>query len=364
MTTRFQAMAAACTAVSILLPWPSVAQELRAQVLGAPQRIEFGQKWHLARRASNGDLFLLSQPNPRSAILHRLTGEGPVKATSLSQAPAPEPFLSRSFMQAIAVNGNDEFHVGMVGHKPGSGPTSRSFFSGVVSVAADGTLRTTLHQPPVEVRRIAIDQGGNVYALGLDPDYLRFRSDVCLLVHKYAPDGRRVTAFSNCPGNDGHRVRSGAGVSGSPYYNRLKLEVERGQLWIDGGFVYHFLPLSWRVRVFDPGGTMIKEVFLTPPPEDEVLSKPFVLPGPGDERWIRGMYTISGGRYLVQWILQAGTHRRQYFAVHDQDGNVVSRPLVSDLLPIQSDGSGNVYFLRAAEGPGTFELVLARITVQ
>jgi hypothetical protein len=172
-------------------------------------------------------------------------------------------------------------------------------------------VKTIRLNPPVELRRIA-PGGGNLYVLGLDP---ASRPGRRLLVHKYTAAGRRVTAFSECPPDN------------------AAAELAGGQLWVKDGLVYHVLPGSKRLRVFDAGAKLLRDAAIEPPA--------------GASGAIQTVVPAAGGRFLVEWAA-AGTYlARRFLSFHDENGRAISaarEPERSALVFTDSDGIG--YLLR------------------
>jgi len=203
--------------------------------------------------------------------------------------------------------------------------------------------------PPVDAARIALDDQGNVFVLGIDPDFFYNRASSCLLVHKYSSDGHRSVSFSEAPQAWNLRGR-GNGHPG-PDIGRLRTETDRGHLWVSDGLVCHLLPLSRTLRVFDSSGMLVREIRLQSPDTRS------------DRDLIWNLFPISDQHLLVDWVheepAEHGLTRGRHLCVHDSNGAPISALASWREVPgppIGCDRSG-VCVLVARPTPGVRELI-------
>jgi hypothetical protein len=245
----------------------------------------------------------------------------------------------------------------------------RSHHLGVFVFEREGTLDRVIElQPVVLARRIAIEPSGSIYVLGIDPAYFKSGQEPCHLVHRYGPDGVRTHSFSPCPSE--LDLRRPGDVRPGPDWGRLKAETDRGHLWIQDGSIYHVLPVSRRVRVFDSAGRMVRESVLTPPPTAADLLRGYgqqdvTLSGESVGR----IWSAAAGGFVVQWLHTErrgnGQHNFPYLAVHDSSGSPVSRAATlpcKQCTPLAVDADGTVTFLRKTSPEGC-ELVTMRLSI-
>jgi hypothetical protein len=181
-------------------------------------------------------------------------------------------------------------------------------------------LNTILLNPPVEIENMARGSDGSLYILGVDPSSR-------LLVHKYAGDGRRTTAFS----------------SGGP------AEAQQGLLWTDGGLIYQISPASRRLRVFDASGKTLRDVAIECPPDAPAS--------------IQTAVPAAGGRFVVEWAAAGTSVAQRYLSLHEESGRAISAatPESGRSAVIFSDSAGILYSLRYTPA-GRQEIVRTRFT--
>lgn len=123
-----------------------------------------------------------------------------------------------------------------------------------------GTTELAMQCAP---ERIAVDSNGDMFASSLDAAYLKGREKDCSLVHKFTRQGQHVVSFSACP-PAAQAEGARPGVRGTAV-SALRAEAERGHVWIQNGQLYHVLPSSRLLRVFDRDGRAVREATLVSP---------------------------------------------------------------------------------------------------
>lgn len=231
---------------------------------------------------------------------------------------------------------------------------------GVFVLKPDGTYeRSIILSPPAESRHIAPGEGGAFYVLGLDTGYFRgFESD-CNLVHKYSIEGKRLVSFSGCPED------SGSDLMGQ--FRQLKQEVDRGQLWTSTGRIYHVLPHSRHLRVFDSDGSPVSDIRFQPPVDNDMLRDYPVMQSTPEADQVWRIVPLATGDFLVQWLHSerrgATRHNLPYLALHDASGEALSRatplPWKRSALAF-ADDQGHCYFVRWMS-PENYRLVRTKI---
>jgi hypothetical protein len=250
-----------------------------------------------------------------------------------------------TFLQDVAVDNKNNLYVsGIWRNQP------RSFASGIfVFDPAGAYVRTVALSPAIELRHAAVDSQGNIYGLGVDGDFVRRRTDYCLLVHKYSPDGKRLTAFSSCPA--GLMLRTPAGTPG-PDFMKLPGDVDKGRLWIAGDRVYHLMASSHILRVFDPAGKQLQALEFAVPPAPGPTGSLSPIASVSDVA--TRVLPLAGGRYMVEWqhteMSENTRHSSRYWAMHGATGKAMSDsappPLFTVLL--SADEAGDCYALSAS----------------
>jgi hypothetical protein len=239
----------------------------------------------------------------RSTVFRVSAGDGSIREMTLEDAPE---FAgdSGAVQQGAFVNERGDCLI----------PALWRGGSGYFVFTGDGRyVKTIRFNPPLGLRRIARGAGGSLYVLGLEP---ASRPGPRLLVHKYSAAGARITAFSGCPPES------------------TAAELAGGQVWVKDGLVYHVLPASKRLRVFDARGKLLR---------DNAIEFPAGASGA-----IQTAAPAPGGRFLLEWA-GAGTYlARRSLSLHDQNGRAISaatpEPERSALL--FTDSGGICYLLR------------------
>ena len=245
------------------------------------------------QRGPDGAIYFL---RVEDGIVHRLNTDNSISRFQLS--PTPETaFGTVDLLQDMHIDAVGNLSVPAIwGRPPKNGGVGVLVFD-----SAGRYLRTVSFTPGIGVRHIAVYGNGNVFALGIDPAYYRRTDPLCLLVHKYSPDGKRLTAFSSCPPElAGDKRTSGSG------WNRLNQEVDRGRIWIDGSRLYHLLPFSHSIRVFDAStGSQVDDLELQGP---SALEPPAAggTEETGTAEMLWHVVRMTDGRYLARWSMQSG----------------------------------------------------------
>lgn len=275
-------------------------------------------------------------------VVHRIGDDEESLVRVPLQSP-PESADAELSYSDIAINTEGHMFVAATWtRKPNGGG------AGVLVYDRDGHYeRTIVLSPRTNIRHLAIDASGNMFVLGIDPGYFKGVTNLCLLIHKYTPDGNRVTAFSGCPIPQGDRTATG------PQWEQLSFEVDRGSLWLEDGRLYHVLPASRTIRVFDPvTGLAVSEISLQPP-QFEHLG--ITATGPG-VAW----RVLSRGRdgFLVVWSIPTTMGRTSLVGAHDRSGAARSgwqAPLRTG-MPVASGPNGHVFVL-SPQRDGTVSLL-------
>lgn len=236
---------------------------------------------------------------------------------------------------------------------------------GVFILRSEGQFeRLVLFRPPVEIRHIAIGEGGEIFVLGGDPDYFLGKRADCFLIHKYSAAGERISSFSPCPpGGERRRLAE---------FHRLRPEIEQGRLWVEDGSVFHLLPMSRRLRVHDSSGKLLENKQFQPPSSASAfLDEAGAGSRATDSDVIWRIVPLSKGKYLVQWTHSdhyggGSIHKVPYLALHDASGNPLSdatRPPWPRSAPAFRASGSECYFLRSATA-GRLDFVRARVEVE
>lgn len=309
------------------------------------------------RIGPSGDIYLWSSD---VGSIYRLGPDGDVEAVfelsqitdSLGMGAQPRP--------TFAVGPGESVHVPLM-WRP-SPDNARDTRAGLAVFSPAGPYEQWVAlKPSVEVRHIAVDALGNFYVLGMDPAYFRQETDSCNLIHKYSPDGRHLASFSPCPQPEpvrGERMQIGPG------FRRLQAEADRGQVWLAGPNVYHLLPLSRALRIFEADGEVVRVVTLEPPWLE------LGPPGLAVEIWIWSLGILPDGSHVVEWLRSEQDGSRvmnsRHRTVHDSQGRLVSSPQpvrASTGTLLFSDNRGDCYFLTREE-TGRILLQRSRLSVQ
>jgi hypothetical protein len=343
----------------LLLLWVTssvLCQDLLIQPVDAA-RLEAVRGLNAGVVTPSGEVVALSVTNRK---LYRFSSQAQPRSWNVAGMPELEYAVRPpSLMPSLALGPDGHILVPAVWSRETSG--GRRFQSGAFVFSSGGAYeRTLLFEPPVEARRLVRDESGNFFVSGVDGAYFRSLTGGCYLLHKYSPDGNRLGSFSECPDNEGGRLRSSM-----TEMKRLMREMDHSHLWHRGGELVQVLALSRLVRTFDAGGRLMREVILEPPDESRILTKPFPLPVPVTERLVFGAFALPGQGWLIHWMLTAGGYRRGYLSVHRFDGRAASNAKVlPKLAPVAVDPVGYVLFAGPAEKSGSIELVRASVSVR
>lgn len=214
--------------------------------------------------------------------------------------------------------------------------------------------------------RIAVLPDGGYVVLAADPACVRRLEPECLLLHKYSSRGERAISFSSFPtGLDPERRK----VSPRETAARLRAETERGHLWVQDGQIFHVLPVSRRLRVFNNDGRLVRETVLTTPQSTELLALHGLTPNSnGPQVW--RIVARPDGTFLVTWLhiesTGGGQRRGEYLALHGPDGRPITKAALPELrpaIPFRSDSEGIIHFLHLSSATQV-ELVRARLRVR
>jgi len=301
----------------------------------------------VVKRGPNGSTYFLSVTR---GVVHR-AGDGQESLVRIPLESPPESATARvNFMEDMAIDSAGRIFVPAIFTR-----TPKGGDAAVVVYDAGGHYqRTILLAPRANIRHLALDTSGNIFVLGIDPGYYRGGTNSCLLVHKYTPDGERVTAFSSCPITPGERDLSG------PEWDRLSFEVDRGSIWIRNGRLYHVLPTSRVVREFDSvTGVGLSETSLQLPRTGEVSL--------GDiDSAVAWRVLPMGHGYLVLWSAGTSTLRTSFLSAHDAKGvaaTPASRTPLSQGIPVATDARGQL-FLLSRESDGTVGLLRSAVRIE
>jgi hypothetical protein len=305
-------------------------------------------------RSPAGDLYFLGS---RRAVVHHLSkSTGNTHEISLAQ---PRELESAEIQRDLHVDQNGLLYLAATWKSAGQQAGAGVF----VFDAAGRNTRKIILSPPIMVRHVATDDQGNLFALGVDQEYFWRRTDDCLLIHKYSSEGKRTVAFSACPSH--LDLRRMGDVRPGPDAQRLWEEAARGRIWLKKGLVYHLLPVSRQLRIFEGNGSLVKNFVLTPPDAQSVLRQsPATNPDTSNDQ-IWSLVDLPGGRYLVDWLHIEGGGRFRYLSLHDDEGKPLSAAMRTPWprsLPKFSEEDGRVCFVRT--GNGAQEIIHARIDLR
>ncbi len=223
--------------------------------------------------------------------------------------------------------------------------------AGVFVFGADGRyLRTIEFAMQCSPEKIAVDSNGNILVLSLDAAYLKGREKRCFLLHKFTKQGILVGSFSACP-MASQNGKAEFAVPGAAL-SALREEADRGHVWIQDGQIYHVLPASRLLRVFDREGKPVREVSLTPPESATLLAGGGMTAAPNNDQVWR-IISRPDGTYLVEWLHSeaagtSGQRRTTFLALHDSDGRPLTsavHPPVRPSIPVAADSQGRIIFL-------------------
>ena len=306
------------------------------------------------RCAPNGDVYFLSV---ETAVVHRVQASD-AATTRVALDQTPESGVAYvNLMQDMDISNTGQIFVpAMWNFRPKGGAAGVFIFD-----SAGHYQRTILLEPQVNVRHLALDSDGSLFVVGIDPAYFREAANSCYLLHKYTPSGQRTAAFSTCPVS----FPAGSRVPSGPRWDRLSLEADRGRVWISGQYVYHLLPVSHEIRVFDKAnGHLASEVVLDSP----VSSAPSLAGSEPSMSIVWRVLPLSAGGYLAQWSIGSFFGQTQsrigHVSLHDSRGRTTSslgvRSPWTAAVPIYSGADGAITFL-AGPPSGSVEFVRARV---
>jgi hypothetical protein len=288
-----------------------------------------------------GDLFLLASGDRR---LFRVDRSGTAAEIDLRQSPDSSA-EKVNLVNDVQAGADGSVYVGWISRVANSTTFAVSRFS------REGQfLSRTILSPPVELRRFSVGPDGSLYVAGLDGDYLLGKQSDCFLLHKYSPSGARLRSMSPCPENA--RLR-GSGARPGPDFNMLADEITRGQVWVDGKFVFQILPDHRRIRRFTLDGESLDSIALVPPSTAEVDSRQSII-------WRAAR--LADGRWLIDWatpLTAAVPKRPRFLAIHAPDGTPASEPAFpTGMFGLLGNGpKGEIFFTRVL---GAGELALSR----
>ncbi len=265
----------------------------------------------------------------------------PLRRIRATGTPALTP--GQVLLDDFAVDSQGTFYIPSVWRD-----ASRAFRSGVLVFNAEGRYqRTIVFSTPVEVRHIAVDQGGDIFTLGIDSRYYRGQTTDTSVLRRFTALGDPVAAFAPQAAQPG----GGGGIAA-----QAKRDIDRGILLMYRGMVYNVLTSSATVRTYDGGGHLGHEIVFRAPA------------GSNDRIW--HFVPLPGGMYLIHWIHPeaAGDTVRNspYLCVHDGSGRALAEPARqpwSQSFPLSADENGNCYFLHGLSD-GTAEVVTVSIELR
>lgn len=232
-----------------------------------------------------------------------------------------------------------------------------------------GTTELAMQCSP---ERIAVDSTGDFFVLSMDAAYLKGRQKECSLVHKFTRQGQHVVSFSACP-TVLQAEGPGPGLRGAAA-SALREEAERGHLWMQNDQLYHVLPSSRLLRVFDRDGHLVREAAFVAPDSAALLASGGMTQAAGTSR----VWRIVGrpdGSFLVEWqhAETSGSRGRlqtTFLALHDSSGRPLTKaahPPARPGIPVASDSEGRIVFLflnSAAPERPEVEMALAAVRLQ
>jgi hypothetical protein len=301
------------------------------------------------------DLGGVVQYGPNGATYFLNTGRGEVRRIADGESslvriplePSPERATAEVLFLDMAINAPGQLFLGAIWTKKPKGGGA-----GVIVYNAAGNYeRTIVLNPRANIRHLALDASGNIYVLGIEPGYFKGVENFCNLIHKYTPEGNRVTAFSSCPIPAGDR-------SLGAQWDQLSFEVDRGSIWIQDGRVYQVMPSRRVIRVFDSvTGIAINEITLRPPAENIAIATGAAV------AW--RVLPMGEGGYLVVWSVPTGMGRTSFVSGHDRNGAATTgwnTPLKIG-MPIAAAPNGNAFVL-APERDGAVSLLRGTVRTE
>lgn len=351
--------AALSLALVALWPAPSIAAaELGFRALSdRPVALTPSELGGVVRRGPRGDIFFFSVE--RWTIHSVSENDSSIRRIALGPMPKDSSGVV-DLMEDLVVDQSGRFFVPAIWTlRPRGGS------AGVVVFGAAGRYERAIRlSPRTNVRHIAMGASGDLFILGIDPDYFRGLTNSCFLLHRYTADGNRLSSFSSCPPET-----SLARVVSGPQWERLNLEVDRGAVWLDGAYVYHLLPVSHRIRVFEEAtGRLVREMLLPPPgpavPAGDELRSVGQLP------LVWRALPLSDGRFFVHWMVRSaasrGETRSAVMAMHDAQGKEISAAQGlpwQKAVPIVSNDDGTVTFL-VRQPDNTVRVIRSEVSVE
>jgi hypothetical protein len=168
-------------------------------------------------------------------------------------------------------------------------------------------------------------------------------------MHEYSADGSRIGDYSPCA--SGFQFRRNGDARPGPDFDRLKLEVDRGQVWASQQVIAQLLPASRLMRAFNANGQLQKEVSIIAPSPGAGLDSQGVtsVSMAGDIAW--NIFPAQNGRFLIEWrtpfSLRPSGPASRYLSLHDGTGApaAYAGPLPSHFVPVASGGTGGVIFV-------------------
>jgi len=319
------------------------------------------------RVLSDGGLLFLSAD--RQSIQRLAHPAGPANSFNIHSVPQ----VARASVRCGPDVGFDDarrvYVPAVWAHRDGGGSAKAQ--AGVFIFDADGRHVATVELPVrTAPERILVHPSGDLIVLGLDADYFNGRKPDCFLLHRVNLQGQLVRSFSPCPlPMEG---LPGAGALRVPTAD-LREEVGRkADLWMTGRDLFHLLPVSRRLRIFESEGELKREVVFSLPERSELLAR-FGLRSQPAQTQVSKVVCLPTGTFLVEWLhierVAAWRERRlTYLALHDSDGvpvTAASDPPASPSVPIGADAQGRVLFLWLNRSPAPrVELLLARAVVE
>ncbi len=309
----------------------------------------------VARNMANGDVLLFSS---RSAKVQRISpllgGVHTFAATNISELEG----MKVNWLDDIASTPDGSTLLPVIWR---AAPRNTSF--GLAVFDRNGAHRRMIRlQPPAEIRHFTTTPSGGFVVLGLDPAFFRRQTSQCLLLHEYAVDGSRIRSFSPCP--EGLELLRPGQPQPGPGYQWLKDEVDRGKVWVESDRLYHLLPRSRSIRVFDLTGKMTRQIAMETPAFPATLRDT-----PSDARSdVADAFMAGPGQIVALWsrIAEGGGRaaRSRYLAIHNLAGKAITPAALPsrEQMPIGSAASGSLLIIERLNG--TYQLLTANPRIQ